>query len=86
MRWGFWKEPAEMSVGHTAEAEVPLVDDVVEAARVDVAAVAVAVGIGVGDVDAEEEEGPPRAVQPNPILRVTISQPSVGGFVLLKIL
>jgi hypothetical protein len=84
MRYGFWNVPAEMSVGHTAEAEVLLAevllvdvllgDVAIGVARVGVDAVAVGVGVGVVDDD-EEEGGFPRAVQPNPTLMVMISQP-----------
>jgi hypothetical protein len=80
MRFGFWNVPAEMSVGHTAEAKVLLAG--VMTVKVLLAKVVTgaarggvdAVGVGVGVVD-EEEGGFPRAVQPNPTFMVMISQP-----------
>lgn len=91
MRFGFWNMPAEMSVGHTAEAEVLLaeallaelllvvvllVEVLLEEVVISAArVVADTVGVGVGVADDKEEGGFPRAVQPYPTLIVMLSQP-----------
>jgi hypothetical protein len=90
MRYGFWNVPAEMSVGHTAEAEVLLAEILlVEVLFAEVLLAGVlltgvvtgaarvgvdVVGVGIAD-DEEDEDDLPRAVQPNPTLIVMLSQP-----------